>query len=74
MSYLTENQVTAIAETALASFEMSASWKAARAAGIEFARDEFGVNPNGAQIATAISKAKIGWTAITYATKKELGA
>jgi hypothetical protein len=70
MAYLTENQITGMAEAALTSYEITASWKSANAAAAEYAADELEVKATGAQIATAINKAKIGWTAISYATKK----
>tara|TARA_R110000822_G_scaffold7154_6_gene29449 strand:+ start:296 stop:532 length:237 start_codon:yes stop_codon:yes gene_type:complete len=71
-TFLTSNQITGMAEAALASFEMTASWKAASAAAAEYAADELGVRATGAQIATAMRKAQVGWTAIVYHTKQEL--
>jgi hypothetical protein len=70
MTYLTDSQITEMAEAALVSYEITASWNSANTAAAEYAADELGVKPTSAQIATAINKAKIGWTAISYATKK----
>jgi len=60
MTYLTPAQITDMAEAALTSFEMTASWKSAGNAAAEYAADEFGVKATPAQVATAMQGAKVG--------------
>ena len=70
--YLTTEQVTDMAEAALNSYEMTASWEDAGTAAAEHAEDEFGVKATSAQMATAMQAAKVVWSALSSATKKEL--
>tara|TARA_R110001632_G_scaffold76699_1_gene173943 strand:- start:283 stop:537 length:255 start_codon:yes stop_codon:yes gene_type:complete len=72
--YLTTEQITDMAESALKCYEMTASWKAAGTAAAEHAADEFGVKATSAQIATAMQCAKVGWSAIVFATKKAIAS
>jgi len=71
-TYLTTEQITDMAETALNAYEITASWKAAGTAAAEHAADEFGVKATSAQIATAMQAAKLGWSAISFVTKKAI--
>ena len=71
-TYLTAKQITDMAEAALNAYEMTASWKAAGTSAAEHAADEFGVKATSAQIATAMQGAKVGWSAISFATKKAI--
>ena len=71
-TYLTTEQITDMAETALNAYEITASWEAAGTAAAEHAADEFGVKATSAQIATAVQVAKLGWSAISFVTKKAI--
>jgi len=73
-SYLTTEQITDMAEAALNTYEMTASWKTAGIAATEHAADEFGVKATSAQMATAMQGAKVGWSAISFVTKKAIAA
>jgi hypothetical protein len=53
-----------MAEEALNSFEMTADWKTAYNAAVEFAIDEWEIEATQAQAATAVSIAQSGWQGI----------
>ena len=63
-SYMSQWEIQTLAEEALQTFEMTASWGRAFDAAIEFAADEWEINATKAQAATAVSIAKTGWQGI----------
>lgn len=63
-SYISQWEMQTLAEEALQSFEMTASWDRAFDVAIEFAADEWEIKVTQAQAATAIAIAKTGWQGI----------
>ena len=62
-AYMSQWEIQTLAEEALTSFEMTASWQSAAIAAIEFAADEWEIKATAAQVAT-------GWQGIAMSVKK----
>jgi|TARA_R110002153_G_scaffold196554_1_gene349929 hypothetical protein len=69
-AYMSQWEIQTLAEEALTSFEMTASWQSAANAAIEFAADEWEIKATAAQVATALNIAKTGWQGIAMSVKK----
>ena len=69
-SYMSEFEIQQMAEEALKSFEMTASWGSAYIAAVEFAADEWEMKATKAQALTAIKIAKTGWEGIKMSVRK----
>ena len=69
-AYMTEWDIQQLAEAALTSFEMTASWQSAGIAASEFAADEWEILATKAQVATAVAIARIGWQGIKQSVQK----
>jgi len=69
-AYMNEWDIQQLAEEALKSFEMTASWRHAGVAAAEFAADEWGVMASKAQVATAVAVAQTGWQGIKQSVQK----
>tara|TARA_R110000803_G_scaffold39254_1_gene84664 strand:+ start:406 stop:645 length:240 start_codon:yes stop_codon:yes gene_type:complete len=69
-AYMNEWDIQTLAEEALKTFEMTASWNRSFEAAIEFAADEWEIKATKAQAATAIAIAKTGWEGIKQSVKK----
>tara|TARA_R110001592_G_scaffold67270_1_gene206250 strand:+ start:346 stop:579 length:234 start_codon:yes stop_codon:yes gene_type:complete len=70
MAYLSDFDIQQMAEAALTTFEMTASWKRAFESAVEFAADEWEIKVNNAQAATAVNIAKSGWQGIKQSVQK----
>jgi hypothetical protein len=70
--YLTNHEVSEMAEAAIRSYEFAASWRDAGRAAREFAADEMGVRATDAQVATAVRIAQAGWEGIKIQVSKAL--
>ena len=68
-AYLTEAQITEMAEAALTSYEWTASWRDAGRAAREHAADEWGLRATDAQIATAVRLAQVGWQSLSLSVR-----
>ena len=55
MTYMSEWEIQQMAESALTSYEMTADWKVAYNAAVEFAMDEWEIKATKAQAATAVA-------------------
>ncbi len=69
-AYMNEFEIQQLAEAALSSYEMTASWQSAATAAVEHAADEWELKATAAQVATAINIAKTGWQGIAMSVKK----
>ena len=61
-----------MAEMALTTYEITASWAKAFENATEFAADEWGIRATKAQSATALVLAKTGWEGIRASVKKAI--
>ena len=73
-AYMSQWEIQTLAEEALKTFEMTASWQAAANAVVEHAADEWEMKATAAQVATALNIAKTGWQGIAMSVKKVLYA
>ena len=73
-NYLTDDQIKLMADVACGSYEMTASWSAARQAAFEYAVDEFGIRPRKSACLLALKHAKVQWMEIQRLVQLELGA
>jgi hypothetical protein len=73
-SYLNDDQIHQMADSALLSYEMTCSWKRAHEAAVEFAADEFGVRATVAQASTAVRLAQTGWEGISISVKAAINS
>jgi hypothetical protein len=69
-AYLSEWEIQSMAEAALTSFEVTASWKRAFEAAQEYAADEWEIKATPKQTATAVNIAKTGWEGIKMSVQK----
>lgn len=67
--FLTESQISQMADAALLSYEVAADKNAAIQAAKEFCIDEFGVQPSRGAILTAWNRAYAAWREIQTQTK-----
>ena len=70
MAYMSEWEIQQMAESALTSYEMTADWKSAANAAVEFAIDEWEIKATPAQAATAVAIAQTGWQGIKMSVPK----
>ena len=70
MAYMSEWEIQQMAESALTSYEMTADWKAAYNAAVEFAIDEWKIEATQSQAATAVAIAQTGWQGIKMSVPK----
>ena len=73
-AYMSQWEIQTLAEEALKTFEMTASWQAAANAAVEHAADEWEIKATATQVATALNIAKTGWHGIAMSVKKVLYA
>ena len=71
-AYMSTIEVQNMAEAALVSYEMTASWSAAYNAAVEYAADEWHIKATPAQAKTAIRLAQTGWDGIRMSVKATL--
>jgi hypothetical protein len=71
-TYMTTSEIEILAEEAMASFEMTASWRNAGIAAAEFAADEWGIRATKAQVATAIAVAQTAWQGVKMSVEKKI--
>jgi hypothetical protein len=74
MTYFSDAQIYEMADAAFASYEMTACKTAAATAAREYARDEFGVNPNNTAVLLAVKYAITSWGETTLRTKNIISA
>ena len=72
--FLTEFEITLLAEEALNNFEWTCEWRKAREAASEFAADEWGVRATNAQLNTAVRRAQVGWEGVKMSVKSAIAA
>ena len=70
MAYVSKWGIIQMAESALTSYEITADWKDACNAAIEFAADEWEIKATQAQAVTAVCVAKTAWQGIKQSTAK----
>lgn len=61
MTYLTNDQISQMADAAFTAYEMSCSWQRAFEDAREYALDEFGVRPRKSAVLLAVKQAKVAW-------------
>ena len=71
-AYMSAIEVQNMAEAALVSYEMTASWSEAYTAAVEYAADEWHIKATPAQAKTAIRLAQTGWDGIRMSVKATL--
>lgn len=69
MTYLTENQIDILAEEAVTTYEVSASWASAYRAAAEYSADEFGIKPRKTALLLAVKRAQLLWQGETLRIK-----
>jgi len=67
--YMSTVDTQNMAEAALVSYEMTASWSAAYTAAVEYAADEWHIKATPAQAKTAVRLAQTGWDGIRMSVK-----
>lgn len=70
--FLTDFEISTLAEEALKTFEMSCEWRHARRVAAEFASDEWGVKATPAQLNTAVRRAQAGWEGVKMSVQNAL--
>lgn len=70
--WLTEDQITAMAEAALTSYEGACDWSRAQEAAYEFATDELGCTPSKSAVLLAVKRARLAWQGIVISVRKEV--
>lgn len=68
-TYLSNNQISEMAEVAFTTYEVAADWAAATRAAAEHAVDEFGVQPRRSAVLLAVKLAKVSWQEAIIQTK-----
>jgi len=68
--YMSQWDIQQMAEAALISYELTASWKRAFEAATEFAADEWEVKATQSQAATAVRIAQTGWEGIRMSVQQ----
>jgi hypothetical protein len=61
--YLNDHEMHAMARAAVNTFEMTASWAAARRAALEYAQDTLRVTPRNSALLLALKQARVRWEA-----------
>ena len=73
MSYLTDNQITQMAEWVLSNQEVSHLSHARKCElASEYAADEFGIKASKGAVLLAVKLANMGWSEIILRTKREV--
>ena len=71
MTYLTDNQIQEMSQTALSTYEMTGCWKAATRSSREHSEDEFGIKPNKSAVLLSVKFANIIWNETVIAVKSK---
>ena len=71
-NYLSEDQISQMADAALSNYEFSCDWRVALNAAAEFSMDEFGITPRLSACRLAVQHAKVRWQAIVMQTIAEV--
>lgn len=72
-NYLSEDQISQMADAAVSDYEFSCDWNRALEAAAEFSMDEFGITPRWSACQLAVKHAKVRWQAIVHRTIAEAG-
>lgn len=72
-AYLSEDQISQMADAAVSDYEFSCDWNRALEAAAEFSMDEFGITPRLSACRLAVKHAKVRWQAIVHRTIAEAG-
>lgn len=70
--YLTPQQIDAMTDAALTSYELSCEWSTATQAAAEYCIDEYGFIPRRSAVLLARKQAQLKWYAIKEAARKAI--